>query len=66
MLFGVSGEDATLHSADYISPTSDNVVNELQGLSLEEQNRQKEEWSAELAKVRTRHVFSFRLKHWNS
>lgn len=26
-------------------------MNELQGLSLEEQNRQKAEWSAELAKV---------------
>ncbi|XP_024222450.1 tumor protein D54 isoform X3 [Bombus vosnesenskii] len=61
------GEDATLHSADYISPTSDNVVNELQGLSLEEQNRQKEEWSAELAKVEEeiqtlRHVLANKIR----
>ncbi|XP_071858010.1 uncharacterized protein isoform X3 [Bombus fervidus] len=63
----VKGEDATLHSADYISPTSDNVVNELQGLSLEEQNRQKEEWSAELAKVEEeiqtlRHVLANKIR----
>ncbi|XP_076752814.1 uncharacterized protein LOC143424558 isoform X2 [Xylocopa sonorina] len=63
----VKGEDASLHSAGYISPTSDNVVNELQGLSLEEQNRQKEEWSAELAKVEEeiqtlRHVLANKIR----
>lgn len=47
----VPGEDASLHSGGSLSPTSDNVANELQGLSLEEQERQKAEWSAELAKV---------------
>ncbi|XP_061936893.1 uncharacterized protein LOC107992887 isoform X3 [Apis cerana] len=63
----VKGEDASLHSAGYISPTSDNVVNELQGLSLEEQNRQKAEWSAELAKVEEeiqtlRHVLANKIR----
>ncbi|KAK1132255.1 hypothetical protein K0M31_016377 [Melipona bicolor] len=60
-------EDASLHSAGYISPTSDNVVNELQGLSLEEQDRQKAEWSAELAKVEEeiqtlRHVLANKIR----
>ncbi|KAK9307628.1 hypothetical protein QLX08_002215 [Tetragonisca angustula] len=63
----VKGEDASLHSAGYISPTSDNVVNELQGLSLEEQDRQKAEWSAELAKVEEeiqtlRHVLANKIR----
>ncbi|XP_017762941.1 PREDICTED: tumor protein D54 isoform X2 [Eufriesea mexicana] len=62
-----TGEDANLHSSGYISPTSDNVVNELQGLSIEEQNRQKEEWSAELAKVEEeiqtlRHVLANKIR----
>ncbi|KOC65457.1 Tumor protein D54 [Habropoda laboriosa] len=61
------GEDATLNSAGYISPTSDNVVNELQGLSLDEQNRQKAEWNAELAKVEEeiqtlRHVLANKIR----
>ncbi|XP_043516086.1 uncharacterized protein LOC122531880 isoform X1 [Frieseomelitta varia] len=63
----VKGEDASLHSAGYVSPTSDNVVNELQGLSLEEQDRQKAEWSAELAKVEEeiqtlRHVLANKIR----
>jgi len=45
-----TGEDASLHSGS-LSPSADNVANELQGLSLEEQERQKAEWAAELAKV---------------
>ncbi|CAK9805988.1 Tumor protein D54 [Anthophora quadrimaculata] len=62
-----TGEDATLNSAGYISPTMDNVVNELQGLSLEEQNHQKAEWSAELAKVEEeiqtlRHVLANKIR----
>jgi len=47
----VPGEDASLHSAGSLSPSSDNIANELQGLSLEEQEQQKAEWSAQLAKV---------------
>lgn len=43
------GEDA-LHSGS-LSPSADNVANELAGLSFEEQERQKEEWRTELAKV---------------
>ncbi|RLU20487.1 hypothetical protein DMN91_007097 [Ooceraea biroi] len=63
----VKGEDASLHSAGSLSPTSDNVVNELQGLSLEEQERQKAEWSTELAKVEEeiqtlRHVLANKIK----
>ncbi|XP_076685798.1 uncharacterized protein LOC143377882 isoform X1 [Andrena cerasifolii] len=63
----VKGEDATLHSSGYISPSSDNVVSELQGLSLEEQERQKEEWSTELAKVEEeiqtlRHVLANKIR----
>lgn len=62
-----TGEDATLHTSGFISPTSDNVVNELQGLSLEEQDRQKAEWSAELAKVEEeiqtlRHVLANKIR----
>lgn len=42
-------------------------MNELQGLSLEEQNRQKAEWSAELAKVEEeiqtlRHVLANKIR----
>ncbi|XP_034185953.1 uncharacterized protein LOC117606964 isoform X2 [Osmia lignaria lignaria] len=63
----VKGEDASLHSAGYISPSSDNVVNELEGLSLEEQDRQKAEWNAELAKVEEeiqtlRHVLANKIR----
>ncbi|XP_076183380.1 tumor protein D52 isoform X3 [Ptiloglossa arizonensis] len=61
-----TGEDA-LHSSGYISPSSDTVVNELQGLTLEEQDRQKAEWSAELAKVEEeiqtlRHVLANKIR----
>ncbi|XP_032690047.1 uncharacterized protein LOC116853202 isoform X3 [Odontomachus brunneus] len=63
----VKGEDASLHSTGSLSPTSDNVANELQGLSLEEQERQKAEWSAELAKVEEeiqtlRHVLASKVR----
>ena len=47
-----AGEDAALHRSGSLSPSLDNVANELQGLSVEEQERQKEEWRAELARVR--------------
>nr|XP_033340690.1 uncharacterized protein LOC117228796 isoform X2 [Megalopta genalis] len=63
----VKGEDATMHSSGFISPSSDTVVNELQGLSLEEQDRQKAEWSAELARVEEeiqtlRHVLANKIR----
>ncbi|XP_050461142.1 tumor protein D52 isoform X2 [Cataglyphis hispanica] len=64
----VKGEDASLHSADSLSPSSDNVANELQGrLSLEEQEQQRAEWSAQLAKVEEeiqtlRHVLANKIK----
>lgn len=63
----VPGEDASLHSTGSLSPTSDNVANELQGLSLEEQEHQKAEWSAELAKVEEeiqtlRHVLASKVR----
>ncbi|XP_076662605.1 uncharacterized protein LOC143365900 isoform X2 [Halictus rubicundus] len=63
----VKGEDATMHSSGYISPSSDTVVNELQGLSLEEQERQRAEWSAELARVEEeiqtlRHVLANKIR----
>jgi hypothetical protein len=45
------GEDASLHKTGSLSPILDNVTNELQGLSVEEQERQKTEWSAELVRV---------------
>lgn len=52
------GEDASLYSSGSlnsggsVSPsTTEDFTNELQGLSPEERERQKEEWSAELAKV---------------
>ncbi|XP_043284721.1 tumor protein D54 isoform X3 [Venturia canescens] len=45
------GEDASLHTGGSLSPSADNAANELQGLTLEEQERQKAEWAAELAKV---------------
>lgn len=51
LLFLFPGEDASLHSGGSLSPSSDIVANELQGLSLEEQEQQKAEWSAQLAKV---------------
>lgn len=43
------GEDA-LNSGS-MSPSADNVANELAGLTLEQQEAQKEEWNRELAKV---------------
>ncbi len=46
-----TGEDAALHRSGSLSPSLDNVANELQGMSVEEQERQKAEWSAELAKI---------------
>ena len=45
------GEDASLHSGGSMSPSPEDFTNELQGLSVEERERQKAEWSAELAKV---------------
>ncbi|XP_012276876.1 tumor protein D54 isoform X1 [Orussus abietinus] len=61
-----TGEDASLRSGS-LSPSADNVANELQGLSLEEQERQKEEWSDELAKVEEeiqtlRHVLANKVR----
>ncbi|XP_043284719.1 uncharacterized protein [Venturia canescens] len=47
----MKGEDASLHTGGSLSPSADNAANELQGLTLEEQERQKAEWAAELAKV---------------
>ncbi|XP_011862671.1 PREDICTED: tumor protein D53 homolog isoform X1 [Vollenhovia emeryi] len=63
----MKGEDASLHSAGSLSPSSDNMANELQGLSLEEQEQQRAEWSAELAKVEEeiqtlRHVLANKIK----
>ncbi|XP_072763198.1 uncharacterized protein [Anoplolepis gracilipes] len=63
----VKGEDASLHSAGSLSPSSDHVVHELQGLSLEEQEQHKAEWSAQLAKVEEeiqtlRHVLANKIK----
>jgi len=62
-----TGEDASLHSAGSLSPSSDNVANELQGLSLEEQEQHRAEWNAELAKVEEeiqtlRHVLANKIK----
>lgn len=62
-----TGEDAVLQSSDFRYPSSDNVANELQGLSLEEQDRQKAEWSTELAKVEEeiqtlRHVLANKIR----
>ncbi|XP_018055080.1 PREDICTED: tumor protein D52 [Atta colombica] len=63
----IKGEDASLHSAGSLSPSSDTMANELQGLSLEEQEEQKAEWSAQLAKVEEeiqtlRHVLANKIK----
>ncbi|KAG7205884.1 hypothetical protein KM043_007814 [Ampulex compressa] len=63
----VKGEETSLHSAGSLSPSTDNVANELQGLSFEEQERQKAEWSAELAKVEEeiqtlRHVLANKVR----
>ncbi|KYQ54012.1 Uncharacterized protein F13E6.1 [Trachymyrmex zeteki] len=60
-------EDASLHSAGSLSPSSDIMANELQGLSLEEQEQQKAEWSAQLVKVEEeiqtlRHVLANKIK----
>jgi hypothetical protein len=62
-----TGEDASLHSAGSLSPSSDNMANELQGLTLEEQEQQRAEWSAQLAKVEEeiqtlRHVLANKIK----
>ncbi|XP_058804643.1 tumor protein D54 isoform X3 [Phymastichus coffea] len=46
-----TGEDAALHRTGSLSPSLDSVASELQGLSVEEQERQKAEWSAELARI---------------
>lgn len=56
-----------MHSSGYISPSSDTVGNDLQGLSLEEQERQRAEWSAELARVEgeiqtLRHVLANKIR----
>ncbi|XP_011165020.1 uncharacterized protein LOC105199567 isoform X1 [Solenopsis invicta] len=61
------GEDASLHSGGSLSPSSDNIANELQGLTLEEQEKQRADWSAELAKVEEeiqtlRHVLASKIK----
>ncbi|XP_018305601.1 tumor protein D52 isoform X2 [Mycetomoellerius zeteki] len=63
----IKGEDASLHSAGSLSPSSDIMANELQGLSLEEQEQQKAEWSAQLVKVEEeiqtlRHVLANKIK----
>jgi len=63
----VPTEDASsLHSGS-LSPTADSVVNELAGMTPEEQERQKAEWSAELAKVEEeiqtlRHVLASKIR----
>ncbi|XP_051158210.1 tumor protein D52 [Leptopilina boulardi] len=69
-----TGEDASLYSSGSlnsvgsVSPsTTEDFTNELQGLSPEERERQKEEWSAELAKVEEeiqtlRHVLSSKVR----
>ncbi|XP_044583462.1 uncharacterized protein LOC123264297 isoform X1 [Cotesia glomerata] len=61
----LKGEDA-LHSGS-LSPSADNVANELAGLSFEEQERQKAEWRTELAKVEEeiqtlRHVLASKVR----
>ncbi|XP_034946919.1 tumor protein D54 isoform X3 [Chelonus insularis] len=60
-----TGEDA-LHSGS-LSPSADNAANELAGLTLEEQEHQKEEWRRELAKVEEeiqtlRHVLASKVR----
>lgn len=44
-----AGEDALNSSS--LSPSMDNVANELAGMTLEQQEEQKEEWRHELSKV---------------
>ncbi|XP_034946918.1 tumor protein D52 isoform X2 [Chelonus insularis] len=61
----LKGEDA-LHSGS-LSPSADNAANELAGLTLEEQEHQKEEWRRELAKVEEeiqtlRHVLASKVR----
>ncbi|XP_044006555.1 tumor protein D52 isoform X2 [Aphidius gifuensis] len=61
----VKGEDA-LNSGS-MSPSADNVANELAGLTLEQQEAQKEEWNRELAKVEEeiqtlRHVLASKVR----
>lgn len=60
-----TGEDA-LHSGS-MSPSADNVANELAGLTLEQQEAQKEEWNRELTKVEEeiqtlRHVLASKVR----
>lgn len=62
-----TGEDAALHTSGSLSPSSDNIANELHGLTLEEQEQRKAEWSAELAKVEEeiqtlRHVLASKVR----
>ncbi|KAJ8686273.1 hypothetical protein QAD02_022067 [Eretmocerus hayati] len=47
----VRGEDAAFHRSGSLSPSYESVANELAGLSVEEQEQQKAEWSAELARI---------------
>ncbi|XP_035729021.1 serine/threonine-protein kinase pakF-like isoform X3 [Vespa mandarinia] len=63
----VKGEDASLHPAGSLSPSADNAANELQGLTLEEQENQKAIWNAELAKIEEeintlRHVLASKVR----
>ncbi|XP_011497082.1 PREDICTED: tumor protein D54 [Ceratosolen solmsi marchali] len=46
-----TGEDASLHRSESLSQIHDNVTDEFQKLPVEEQERQKVEWSAELARI---------------
>lgn len=62
-----TGEEASLHSAGSLSPSADNAANELQGLTLEEQEKQKAAWSMELAKIEEdiqtlRHVLANKVR----
>ncbi|XP_015171955.1 PREDICTED: uncharacterized protein LOC107064123 [Polistes dominula] len=63
----IKGEEASLHSAGSLSPSADNAANELQGLTLEEQEKQKAAWSMELAKIEEdiqtlRHVLANKVR----
>ncbi|XP_043679240.1 uncharacterized protein LOC122634400 isoform X2 [Vespula pensylvanica] len=63
----VKGEDASLHPAGSLSPSADNAANELQGLTLEEQESQRAVWNAELTKIEEeintlRHVLASKVR----
>ncbi|KAL2729652.1 serine/threonine-protein kinase pakF isoform X1 [Vespula squamosa] len=63
----VKGEDASLHPAGSLSPSADNAANELQGLTLEEQENQRAIWNAELTKIEEeintlRHVLASKVR----